>query len=122
VSTAYDVSGLLQVSPSHPFGWWARCCGQYTAVDDAEHCATCVPPLEEVLRLQLRGHLDANLSLTGAGVSPQDPEAMRHLEAALAALHLARQLAGVVTDPEDEELDPLRDLSCSDLDRAADCA
>jgi hypothetical protein len=105
VSAAYAVSGLLPVSPSHPFGWWARCCGEYTAVDDHEHCATCVPALEEVLRASLRAHLDANLSLTAAAVSLQDPEAMHHLDAALAALHLARQLAGVVPDPEGEDLD-----------------
>ena len=104
----YDVASL-PTGGAWPFAWWCRGCGRYTAVDDLEHCRECVPPLEEVLRASLRDHVDANLALTAAGVSPQDPEAMRHLDAAQAA----RQLAGVVADPEDEDLDGSD--RCSDL-------
>jgi hypothetical protein len=106
----YDVASL-PTGGAWPFAWWCRGCGRCTAVDGLEHCRECVPPLEEVLRASLRDHLDANLALTAAGVSPQDPEAMRHLDAALAALHLA----GVVADPEDEDLDGAGGDRCSDL-------
>jgi hypothetical protein len=110
----YDVASL-PTGGAWPVAWWCRGCGRYTAVDDLEHCRECVPPLEEVLRAGLRDHVDAYLALTAAGVSPRDPEAMRHLDAAQAALHLARQLAGVVADPEDEDLDGAGSDRCSDL-------
>jgi hypothetical protein len=101
VSAAYDVS-TLPTGGAWPFTWWCWGCGEFFPVDDREHCRGCVPPLEEVLRAQLRTHVDANL--------------------ALAALHLARQFAGVVPDPEDEDLATLRSRSCSDLNGAEDCA
>jgi hypothetical protein len=121
VSAAYDVS-TLPTGGAWPFTWWCRGCGEFLPVDDREHCRGCVPPLEKVLWAQLRTHVDANLALTAAGASPQDPEALGHLEAALAALHLARQFAGVVPDSEDEDVDTRRGRSCSDLNGAEDCA
>jgi hypothetical protein len=108
VSAAYDVSAL-PTGAGWPFAWWCRGCGRYTAVDHHEQCRGCVPPLEDVLRVLLRAHVDANLALTAAGASPQDLEAMHHLDAALAALNVARRLAGVVDDPEDEDLDRAED-------------
>jgi hypothetical protein len=104
MTALYDVSSL-PTGGAWPFAWWCRGCGRYQPVDGHEHCRGCVPPMEERLRAVLRAHVDANLALTAAGVAPQDPEAMHHLEAALAALHVARHLAGVVPDPEDEDLD-----------------
>jgi hypothetical protein len=99
VSTLYDVSAL-PTGGSWPFAWWCRSCGQFRPVDDREHCRGCVPPLEEVLRASLREHVAANLALTAEIAPPYDPEAMYLLDTALAALHVARQLAGVVPDSE----------------------
>jgi|HubBroStandDraft_6_1064221.scaffolds.fasta_scaffold14002_3 hypothetical protein len=109
----YDLASL-PTGGAWPFAWWCRGCGRCTAVDALEHCRECVPPLEEVLRTSLRAHVDAHLALTAAGVSPQDPEALGHLDAAHAALQLARELAGVVADPEDEERDGAGSDRCSD--------
>jgi hypothetical protein len=102
VTAVYDVSGRPTGGP-WSYAWWCRACGRFLPVDDREHCRGCVPPLEEVLRAQLRQHLDANLALTATGASLRDPEALYHLDAALAALTVARQVAGVVDDPEDDE-------------------
>jgi len=92
----YDLPANL-TSIERPFAWWARCCGEFTAVDDLEHCRDCVPAMEEVLLDQHREHVDANVALSET-VSPQDPEALYHLDAALAVLHVARLLAGAVDD------------------------
>jgi hypothetical protein len=111
----YDLASL-PTGGAWPFAWWCRGCGRCTAVDALEHCRACVPPLEEVLRASVRDHVRTHLALTAAGVSPQDPEAMRHLDTAHAALHLARELAGVVADPEDEKRDGAGSDRCSDLE------
>ena len=99
MSALYDVSAL-PTGGSWPFAWWCRSCGEFRPVDDHEHCRRCVPPLEELLRASLREHVAANLVLTAAIAPPYDPEAIYLLDAALADLHLARRLAGVVPDSE----------------------
>ena len=62
-------------------------------VDDSDCRPTCVPPLEEVLRQLGQDHVDAHFAMEKR-IPRTEAEAMYHLDAALAALRLARAIAG----------------------------
>lgn len=106
----YDVSAM-RTGGAWPYAWWCRGCGEFTPVDDADHCRGCVPPLEEVLRGLIRGHLGAH-HVNPEAAPPWDREQLDHLDAAHAALHAVGRLGPVVDDEDDDRLDGLRCPHC----------